>query len=63
MKIRVEQSRCNGHARCFAVAPDLYTIDDLGYSSVTELDVPAGMEDAAVEGAGACPERAITIER
>lgn len=62
MKIRVDQSRCNGHARCFATAPDLYTIDDLGYSSVTELDVPEGMEEAAAQGAEACPERAITIE-
>jgi ferredoxin len=62
VKVRVDESRCNGHARCFATAPELYTIDDLGYSSVTELDVPAALEEAARLGAEACPERAITVE-
>jgi len=62
MKIRVDKALCSGHARCFAVAPELYEIDEVGYSAIDERDVPAGMEDVARNGADACPERAITIE-
>jgi ferredoxin len=61
MKIVVDQSKCTGHARCNAVAPDLYEVDDNGYCALTELDVPAGRESDARAGADGCPERAISI--
>ena len=32
MKVRLEQSRCTGHAQRYAVDPDLFPIDDSGYS-------------------------------
>jgi ferredoxin len=62
MRICVDRSKCSGHALCAATAPDLYTLDDDGYSNVGELDVPAGMEDRARRGMETCPERAITLE-
>ena len=62
MKIVVDKSRCSGHARCAATAPDLYVLDDDGYVDITELEVPAGMEKQAQDGAAACPERAITLQ-
>ena len=62
MKIVVDKSRCSGHARCAATAPDLYELDDLGYVAIDELEVPAGMEKQAQDGAAACPERAITVQ-
>jgi ferredoxin len=43
-------------------APELYQLDETGYSSLGVLEVPSGMEAAAREGAAACPERAISIE-
>jgi ferredoxin len=61
MKISVDRSKCSGHALCAATAPDLYTLDDDGYSNVGEREVPAGMEEVARRGMLACPERAITI--
>jgi len=61
MRIHVDRSKCSGHALCAAAAPDLYTLDDDGYSTVDELDVPAGMEEAARRGMLTCPERAITV--
>ena len=61
MRIQVDRSKCSGHALCFAAAPDLYTVDDDGYSNVGERDVPPGMEDRARRGMLACPERAITV--
>ena len=62
MRIRVDRSKCSCHALCATAAPDLYTLDDDGYSNVGELDVPAGMEDLARRGMETCPERAITLE-
>jgi ferredoxin len=61
MKLEVNKALCTGHARCASVAPEIYTLDDDGFSALTTLDVPAGLEAAAVRGADACPERAITI--
>jgi ferredoxin len=61
MKIVVDKARCSGHARCAAAGPDLYELDDMGYCALTELEVPAGMEKQAQDGAAACPERAITL--
>ena len=62
MKIFVNQSKCQGHAMCFAQAPAVYPLDDLGYTALNgEIDVPADLEQAARRGARACPEQAIMI--
>jgi ferredoxin len=61
VKVVVKTDACAGHARCFARAPEIYDLDDDGYSAITELEVPAGSEQAAAEGARACPENAITV--
>ena len=61
MKIRIDKERCVGNARCWAVAPELYPLDDEGYIAVEDIDVPAGQEELAIRGARACPERVIEI--
>lgn len=61
MKIEVNVGLCSGHARCNAAAPEIYELDDGGFCAVTTLDVAAQDEAAALRGAQACPERAITI--
>ena len=62
MRIRVDREQCSGHAMCFAQAPGVYELDDLGYNALSgEAEVPAGLEEEARRGAQACPERAITI--
>ena len=62
MKIRINKAACVGHARCAAVAPDIYLLDDNGYIAQDEIDVPPGKEEEALRGARACPERIITVE-
>jgi ferredoxin len=62
MKIKINKSACVGHARCAAVAPDIYPLDDDGYIAVEQVDVPAGQEALARRGARACPERILTVE-
>ena len=62
MKIRINKAACVGNARCAAVSEELFPLDDDGYISVEEIDVPPGQEDLARRGARACPERIIVIE-
>ena len=62
MRVHVDVEKCQGHNRCYAIAPDLFDVDDMGYA--TELNdgaVPAGAEEKARMAAANCPEFAITI--
>jgi ferredoxin len=54
MRIKIDKKACVGNARCNAVGGELYPLDDNGYISVGEIDVPAGMEQLARRGARAC---------
>ena len=63
MKVKVDSSRCQGHALCAAVSESLFPLDEEGYSALTSwTDVPAGAEKNARLGQASCPERAIEIE-
>jgi ferredoxin len=61
MKIRIDKARCVGNARCWAIAPELYSLDDEGYIATEGFDVPPGKESLARRGARACPERVIEV--
>jgi ferredoxin len=61
MKIRIDKSACVGNARCAAVAPELFPLDEGGYIAVEIVDVPPGLEALARRGARSCPEKVITI--
>lgn len=62
MRIHVDTERCSGHARCRALAPEVYELDDLGYNVTPAKVVPPELENAARRGALACPEQAISVE-
>lgn len=62
MKVRVDKGKCRGHAQCYAVNPDLFPIDDSGYSILQPHLVVPEDEQATREGADACPERALILE-
>lgn len=64
MKAVVDPNLCSGHARCNATAPEVFELDDLGYAALAsggDATVAPGHEQAARDGALACPERAITL--
>jgi ferredoxin len=65
MKLDIDAKRCMGHARCYAMAPDLLTEDEEGFVAERGqvLDVPVGLEGQAEEAASACPESALAILR
>ena len=62
MKVRVNVAGCVGHARCAAVAPDVYELDDNGFNVTPEKDVDEALRPQAIRGMRACPERIITID-
>jgi len=63
MRLHLDNAKCQGHGRCYALAPDLFDSDDEGYSVLKVTgDVPAELEDAAVLAADNCPEFAIRLE-
>jgi ferredoxin len=63
MKVIVATEKCQGHARCYAVAPDVFELDEYGYNQTAETDVAPELEAQARLGADSCPEHAIkTVE-
>ena len=62
MRIRIDQERCTGHGRCYALAPEVFEPDDVGHSVLLVTgDVPPDLEGKARIGVENCPEQAITI--
>jgi ferredoxin len=61
MKLTIDTSKCQGHGRCYDLAPDLFGDDDEGYGTVLgDGTVPADREDEARRVIGNCPEGAIS---
>ena len=62
MKVRVDEAACEGHGRCYALAPEVFETDDHGHCIVTEPEPTAALAAAARRGAENCPEHAIAVE-
>jgi ferredoxin len=60
MMLAIDETRCCGHGRCWATAPDLFDCDERGYGVVRDPHVPPDRTDAARLARDSCPERAIT---
>lgn len=62
MRVRLERDLCVGHAQCYAVDPELFPIDEQGYSTLEEREVDPADEQRTREGVAACPEAALILE-
>lgn len=63
MKVQISSERCQGHGRCYDLAPDLFTEDEEGYGTVVgDGTVPPALEDQARLAVANCPERAIDLD-
>ncbi len=61
MRIAVNPEKCQGHARCYALSPELFIVDDYGQSSVRDDGaVSPDHEGKAQLAIANCPEGAIT---
>jgi ferredoxin len=55
---------CQGHGRCYTLAPQLLSSDDEGYVTISggdPIEVPEEMRELAENVVGSCPENAITL--
>ncbi|RJQ87897.1 ferredoxin [Amycolatopsis panacis] len=61
--VRVDPGKCQGHARCLVFAPEIFDLDDEGYSFVPEEHRHREQmtEDLRLAVAN-CPERAIVVK-
>jgi ferredoxin len=67
MKIRIDEEKCTGHGRCYALAPELFEPDDYGHGVVIDRQDVDGKDSERVLrqaklAESNCPERAITVE-
>ncbi|MFP5328302.1 MAG: ferredoxin [Acidimicrobiia bacterium] len=63
MQIKLDNAKCQGHGRCYSLAPELFESDDEGFAVLKVTgEVPAEHEDDAILAADNCPEYAISIE-
>ncbi len=61
MKVEVDAELCQGHARCWEICPEVFSLDEQGHGVVSVPEVPAEFEAGAAAAAANCPERAITV--
>ena len=62
MKVQINPERCQGHGRCYDLAPSLFGEDDEGYGTVLrDGAVPADQEPDARRAELNCPEHAIEL--
>ena len=62
MRVHLDSEKCQGHNRCYALAPELFDVDDYGQAVLlVDGDVPAELHDKARLAAANCPEFAIKV--
>ena len=63
MRIVLDRDACQGHNRCYLLAPELFDVDDDGYAVLlVDGTVPTELEPKAHLAADTGPEYAITLE-
>jgi ferredoxin len=63
MRVTVNPDSCRGHARCLAIAPEVFDYDDVNDVAVVIDDAVPSAPSALIEKAvEACPEQAISAE-
>jgi len=62
LKVHVDPDKCQGHARCKALAGELFDLDAYGNAHEKgDGTVPPGLEDKASLARANCPENAIDV--
>jgi ferredoxin len=62
VKVQISAELCQGHGRCYDIAPALFDDDEEGYGQVPgDGAVPPELQDAARRAALNCPEHAIKL--
>ena len=62
MRVSIDTDLCQGHGRCYELAPETFGDDERGYGEVLVPDVPASAVESVEAAVRACPERAVLLE-
>jgi ferredoxin len=62
VRVILDREKCQGHGRCYVLAPDVFAPDEEGYGTVLRSEVAGALVEEARRGAQGCPEEAITLE-
>ncbi|HEX3899173.1 MAG TPA: ferredoxin [Mycobacteriales bacterium] len=64
MRVSIDSGKCQGHGRCYTLAPELFGEDAEGNGMVIGTgEVADGQTNAAYLAEANCPESAIVIEK
>jgi ferredoxin len=62
MRVHLDSEKCQGHNRCYALAPELFDVDDYGQAVLlVDGDIPDDLHEKARLAAANCPEFAIQV--
>ncbi len=56
-----DNDRCQGHGRCYSLAPAVIDSDDLGYAVLKEGSIPPDLAEQARLAVSSCPEQALEL--
>jgi len=63
MRVVVDQTKCQGHSLCEALAPSLFELsEETGLSRAIDGEVPEDFVPSARQAATSCPEHAIRVK-
>ena len=63
MRVILDNAKCQGHGRCYALSPELFEADDEGYARLKVTgELAADLLEDARRAADNCPEYAITVD-
>ncbi len=60
MRVVVDRDRCEGNAVCVRIAPEVFTLDDDEYATVTADPIPVEQETLAQHAIAECPRAALS---
>jgi ferredoxin len=60
-QLSLDPDRCQGHAMCYLLAPNLFEIDDDGRGTVIDPALDESRKAEALIAVARCPEGAITV--
>jgi ferredoxin len=61
VNVVVDPERCQGHARCWTICPEVFDLDEQGHAVVTGIEITPELTAKVEQAASNCPEGAIII--
>lgn len=63
MRVTIDESKCQGHARCNLLAPEVFDLDEQGHATIRDNgEIDYGSLDKVKMAVMNCPEGAIEVD-